>query len=120
MKALNVTLISGLALLVIGCSTNEPTVNTANETVTLENGKQYSVPTGSSYTKAPVTDKVIQRYTEFGVEDCENGDITWETQSVADSINEVMRSGTKEGGLAIYEKAAQEGTIGCASPLSNQ
>ena len=111
MKALNVTLISGLALLVIGCSTNEPQV------VTLDNGKQYSVPTGSSYTKAPVTDKVIQRYTEFGVTECESGDITWEEQKVADAINEVMRNGSKEEGLAIYEKAAKEGTIGCASPL---
>ncbi len=119
MKALNVTLISGLALLVIGCSTSEPTVNTTKQIVTLENGKQYSVPTGSSYTKAPVTDKHIQRYTEFGVKECKNGDITWEMYSVADAINVVMRSGTKEGGLTIYEKAAKEGTIGCASPLSN-
>ena len=119
MKALNVTLISGLALLVIGCSTNEPTVNTANETVTLENGKQYSVPAGSSYTKAPVTDKVIQRYTEFGVTGCKSGDITWEEQKVADAINAVMRNGSKDEGLAIYEKAAKEGTIGCSSPLSN-
>ena len=119
MNALQVTLISGLALLVIGCSTNEPTVNTIKQTVTLDNGKQYSVPTGSSYTQAPVTDKVIQRYTEFGVKGCGNGDITWEMYSVADAINVVMRSGTKEGGAAIYEKAAKEGTIGCASPLSN-
>ncbi len=46
--------------------------------VTLENGKQYSVPEGSVYTKAPVTDKAIQRYTELGVKDCQIGDITWE------------------------------------------
>ena len=111
MKALKVTLLSGMALLLVGCSTNEPQV------VTLANGKQYSVPEGSVYTKAPVTDKAIQRYTELGVKDCQNGDITWEEQSVADRINAVMRTGTKEEGLAIIEKAAKEGTIGCASPL---
>ena len=108
MKALKLTLLSGIAVLAVGCSTYEPTVNTTKQIVTLENGKQYSVPEGSSYTKAPVTDKVIQRYTEFGVEGCQNGDITWEAQNVADSINEVMRTGSKEEGIAIYEKAAKE------------
>ncbi|RLA69366.1 MAG: hypothetical protein DRG09_05900 [Epsilonproteobacteria bacterium] len=120
MKALKVTLLSGVALLVVGCSTNEPTVNTTKQIVTLENGKQYSVPQGSSYTKAPVTDKVIKRYTELGVKDCQNGDITWETESVASSINKVLRTGSKDEGLAIYRKAAKEGTVGCSSPLSNK
>jgi len=117
MRALKVTLLSGMALLAVGCTTNEPTVNTTKQTVTLENGKQYSVPEGSSYTKAPVTDKAIQRYTELGVKDCQNGDITWEMYSVANSLNEVMREGSKEEGLAIIEKAAKEGTVGCASSL---
>ncbi len=114
MKALKLTLLSGMALLVVGCSTHEPKV------VTLENGKQYSVPEGSVYTKAPVTDKAIQRYTELGVKDCQIGDITWEDKSVADSLNTVMREGTKEEGIAVVEKAAKEGTMGCASPISNQ
>jgi len=119
MKTLKVTLLSGLALLAVGCSTNEPTVNTATQIVTLENGKQYSVPEGSSYTKAPVTDKAIARYTELGVKDCQKGDITWEMYSVADSLNAVMRKGSKEEGVAIIEKAAKDGTMGCASPLAN-
>ena len=120
MKVLKVTLLSGLALLAVGCTTNEPTVNTTKQIVTLENGKKYSVPEGSSYTKAPVTEKAIKRYTELGVKDCQNGDITWEMYSVADSLNAVMRKGTKEEGLAVIEKAAKEGTMGCASPISNQ
>lgn len=111
MKALKVTLLSTIAVLVTGCSTNEPQV------VTLDNGKQYSVPEGSVYTKAPVTDKAIKRYTELGVKDCQSGDITWEDKSVAESINAVMREGTKEEGLAIVKKAAKDGTMGCASPL---
>lgn len=119
MKALNITLLSGLALLAVGCSTNEPTVNITNQIVTLDNGKKYSVPEGSSYTKAPVTDKAIARYTELGVKDCQSGDITWEMYSVADSLNAVMRKGTKEEGIAVIEKAAKEGTMGCSSPLSN-
>jgi len=120
MKALKITLLSGIALLLAGCNTNEPTLNTTKQIVTLENGKRYSVPEGSTYTKAPVTEKAIQRYTELGVKGCQNGDITWEAQSVADSINKVMRSGTKEEGLTIIEKAAIEGTIGCSSPLTDK
>ena len=119
MKTLKVTIVSGLALLVVGCSTNEPAMTTENQIVTLENGKKYSVPVGSSYTKAPVTDKAIARYTELGVKDCQKGDITWEMYSVADSLNASMRKGTKEEGLAIVKKAAKDGTMGCASPLSN-
>lgn len=120
MKALKISLLAGVALVLAGCSTNEPTLNTTKQIVTLENGKRYSVPEGSSYTKEPVTDKVIQRYTEFGVKGCQNGDITWEEEGVADSINEVMRAGTKEEGIAIYKKAAKAGTIGCSSPLSDK
>ena len=119
MNTLKVTLVAGLALLVVGCSTNEPAMKPENQIVTLDNGKKYSVPVGSSYTKAPVTDKAIARYTELGVKDCQKGDITWEMYSVADSLNEVMRKGTKDEGLAIVKKAAKEGTMGCASPLEN-
>jgi hypothetical protein len=120
MKLLGISLLSGVALLLAGCSTNEPAINTTKEIVTLDNAKHYSVPEGSSYTKAPVTDKAIQRYTELGVKDCHNGDITWEDKSVAESINEVMRTGTKEEGLNIIKKAAKEGTIGCSSPLADK
>lgn len=111
--ALSVT----VGLLIVGCSTNEPAPSTKNEIVTLDNGKQYSVPVGSIYTKAPVTQKAIARYTELGVKECENGDITWEDKSVSERINGIMRNGTKEEGVSIIEKAAKEGTIGCASPL---
>lgn len=118
MKVLQITLLAGVALLWTGCSTHEPRVDATKKIVTLDNGKQYSVPVESSYTKSPVTDKVIARYTELGVKGCQNGDITWEEISVAESINTVMREGTKEEGLAIIKKAAKEGTVGCASPLS--
>jgi len=117
---LKVAVLSGLAVLVAGCSTNEPSVNTAKQIVTLENGKQYSVPVGASYTKGPVTKGVIKRYTEMGVPGCQEGDITWEMYSVANAINAVMREGTKDEGITIIEKAAKEGTIGCASPVSQK
>lgn len=117
MKIIEMAMIATVAVLVVGCSTNEPTPNTKNEIVTLENGKQYSVPAGAIYTKAPVTEKAIARYTELGVKGCENGDITWEDKSVSESINSIMRNGTKEEGVSIIQKAAKEGTIGCASAL---
>jgi len=118
MKIVQITLLAGAALLWTGCSTTEePSVNSANHIVTLENGKKYSVPVGSIYTKAPVTKKAIQRYIELGVKNCKDGDITWEEKNLADSINEIMRRGTKEEGLSLYKKAAKAGTVGCAGAL---
>jgi len=121
MKVLKISLLTGVVLVLAGCSANEPTMNTEKKIVTLDNGKRYSVPVGSIYTKAPVTDKAIQRYTQLGVKGCQNGDITWEEERVADNINEVMRRGKIKGeGIAIYKKAAKEGHIGCSSPLSDK
>lgn len=117
MKVKNMVWSVAVAVMMAGCSTNEPAPSTKNEIVTLENGKRYSVPVGSIYTKAPVTKRAIARYTELGVKGCQDGDITWEDQTVSESINSMMRNGTKEEGVAIVQKAAKEGTIGCASPL---
>ncbi len=113
-------LAAGFALFVVGCSTQEPSVAVPNKVVKLSDGKYYSVPVGSSYTQEAVSAKVIKRYQEFGVSDCQEGDITWEDQKVANAINKVMREGSKSEGLDIYRKAAGEGKIGCASPLSDE
>ncbi len=122
MKIVQITLLAGVALLWTGCSSTEPSVSSASteHVVTLDNGKQYSVPVGTIYTQSPVTKKVIQRYTELGVKDCKNGDITWETKNLADNINEVMRNGSKDEGLVLYKEAAKVGTVGCASPITSK
>ena len=108
----------GLAAMLLGC-TNTPNMETKSmETVKLSDGKSYSVPVGSSYTNKPVPDKAIAFYQKVGVTSCTKGDITWEDASVADEINAILRTGSKEGGIELYKKSAAEGTIGCASPLN--
>ena len=120
MTELKVMLGAGLALLLIGCTNNQPSFDAGNKEIKMVDGKYYSVPYGASTSRYAVSSKVIKRYQEFGVSDCRDGDITWEDQKTADAINEVMRNGNKSEGLAIYRKSAGEGKIGCASPLSDK
>jgi len=117
MKKLEYVLGFGVSLLLFGCM-DSPTVSKSKmHTVKLTDGKSYAVPLGAIYTKAAVTPKAIQFYKVMGVSTCENGDITWEDPSVANKINEIMRSGTKQEGIKMYVEAAKRGTIGCSSPL---
>ncbi len=117
MKKIQYILGFGVSLLLVGCM-NSPTVSpTKMQTVKLENGKSYKVPVGAVYTKAPVTPQAVQFYKVMGVTHCKNGDITWEDPSIADRINKIMRSGTKQEGIAMYVEAAKDAEIGCASPF---
>ena len=120
MAELKFMLGAGLALLLIGCTNNQPSFDPDNKEIKMVDGKHYSVPYGASTSRYAVSSKVIKRYQEFGVSDCRDGDITWEDQKTADAINAVMRDGKKSEGIAIYKKAATEGRIGCASPLSDK
>ena len=117
MTKLKYTLLLTLtSTLFIGCTNTEPVLN-MNDTMVVKtlDGKSYTIPKGTSHTREAVTPEVINRYTEFGVSNCKDGDITWEEEAFAESINNIMRSGTKENGIALYRKAAIEGKIGCAS-----
>jgi hypothetical protein len=120
MRRMKFMMSAGFALLLMGCSNNQPSFDPSNKEMKTVDGKHYMVPAGASASSYAVDSKVIKRYQEFGVNDCQDGDITWEDQKTADAINEVMRSGKKSEGIAIYEKAASEGKIGCASPLSDK
>ena len=107
-----------VSLMVLAGCMNAPTVSSSKmQTVKLTNGKSYSVPVGSVYTKAAVTPQAIQFYRVMGVNNCKNGDITWEDPSIANKINKIMRSGTKQEGITMYVEAAKAGMIGCSSPL---
>jgi hypothetical protein len=117
MKHLKFTLLLTLiSSLFVGCTSTQPTLNT-NDTMLVKtiDGKSYTIPKGTTHTREAVTPELIKRYTEFGVRNCKNGDITWEEDAFAESINNIMRNGTKEDGIALYRKAASEGKIGCAS-----
>jgi len=121
MKKLNIMLVASLgSLLFIGCTSNQPSFDPSNKEIKTVDGKHYSVPYGTSTSSYAVSSKVIKRFQEFGVSDCQDGDITWEDQKTADAINAVMRNGNKSEGITIYHKAASEGKIGCASPLSDK
>ena len=121
MKKLKIMLVVSLgSLLFIGCTNNQPSFDPNNKEIKTVDGKHYSVPYGTSTSSYAVSSKVIKRYQEFGVSDCQDGDTAWEDQKTADAINAVMRNGNKSEGLAIYRKAASEGKIGCASPLSDK
>ena len=121
MKKLNIMLAAGLgSLLFMGCTSNQPSFDPSNKEIKTVDGKHYMVPAGASVSSYAVDGKVIKRFQEFGVSDCQEGDITWEDQKIADEINDVMRNGQKSEGITIYKKAATEGKIGCASPLSDK
>ncbi len=113
-------LATGFALVFVGCTNNQPSPDLSKTVIKTIGEKHYSIPEGTTSSNYAVDSKVIKRYQEFGVSDCQEGDITWEDQTTADAINEVMRNGKKEEGIAIYKKAAGEGRIGCASPLSDE
>ncbi len=115
-----IMVVSLASLLFIGCTSNQPSFDLNNKEIKTVDGKHYSVPYGTSTSSYAVNSKVIKRFQEFGVSDCQDGDITWEDQKTADAINAVMRNGNKSEGIAIYRKAASEGKIGCASPLSDK
>ena len=107
-----------MAFVVVGCGIQEPMVNSVKKNVVELDGKKYAVPEGTKYTRQAVTPKAIKFYQSIGVKDCQNGDITWEEEKTAEAINTIMRTGTKDEGIAVYKKAATEGKVGCAHPLS--
>jgi len=117
MKSIQYVVAFGVSLMMVGCM-HSSSISTENmQIVKLENGKSYKVPKGAVYTKSPVTSQAIQFYKVMDVKNCKNGDITWEDPSIADRINKIMRSGTKQEGIAMYVDAAKANEIGCASPL---
>ena len=120
MTELKFILAAGFALVFVGCTNTQPSPDLSKTVIKTIGEKHYSIPAGTTASNYAVDSKVIKRYQEFGVNDCKDGDITWEDQQTENAINEVMRNGKKEEGVAIYKKAASEGRIGCASPLSDK
>ena len=113
MQKLSIISLFGLTgLLVMGCSTTQPSFDTNNTTVQVIKGKSYNIPVGA--TPSPyVDDKVIAFYQKIGLTSCKNGDITWEEVNAKDEMNAAIGKGDK----GIYKKLADQGRIGCAGPI---
>jgi len=104
---------AGLALLLmIGCSTNQPSFDPADTAVQVVDGKSYNIPKGAHV--SPYVDaKVIKFYQKLGLTECKEGDITWEEEKAKKEMGVAISKGDK----GIYKKLAKEGRIGCASPI---
>ncbi len=108
-----------MSFVMLGCTGSKSSISPEKtHIVKLENAKQYKIPVSAIYTKAPVTPQAIQFYKVMGVGNCKDGDITWEDPSIANRINKIMRSGTKQEGIEMYVNAAKNKEIGCSSPLN--
>lgn len=115
-KIVNIGLVAGLTLFIVGCSAISNKIKLKNQQTVLVEDKKYVVPYGVIHTNAPVTNKAIDFYKKIGIKECHYGDITWEDKVTAEAINKIMRRGTKEEGIALYTQAAKEGRVGCSSP----
>ena len=104
---------AGFALLLMtGCSTNQPSFDPADTAVEVVDGKSYNIPKGAH--PSPYVDaKVIAFYQKIGLTECSEGDITWEEEKAKEEMNVAIGKGDR----SIYKKLADQGRIGCASPI---
>ena len=109
------TVISTLALaglLMLGCSSTQPSFDAGNTAVEVVEGKSYNIPVGAH--PSPYVDaKVIKFYQKIGLTECQEGDITWEEEKAKEEMNVAISKGDR----SVYKKLAKEGRIGCASPI---
>jgi hypothetical protein len=99
-------------LLMVGCTTNQPSFDPSKTAVEVVKGKSYNIPQGA-HPSPYVDDKVIAFYQKIGLKDCKKGDITWEEEKAKEEMGIAISKGDK----GIYKKLAKEGRIGCASPI---
>jgi len=99
-------------LLMTGCTTNQPSFDPSDTAVEVVDGKSYNIPKGAN--SSPYVDaKVIKFYQKLGLTECKEGDITWEEEKAKDEMGVAISNGDK----GIYKKLADQGRIGCASPI---
>ena len=114
MKKISIITVLGITgFLMLGCSsTSQPSFDSSKTAVQSVNGKSYHIPVGAA--PSPYVDaKVISFYNKIGLSECKNGDITWEETKAKDEMNLAISKGDK----SVYKKLADQGRIGCASPI---
>jgi len=112
MKNVLVLSMGATLLLLSGCMMNQPDFDPSKTQKVTVKGKIYQIPQGAVVSPY-VDNKVIDFYRKIGLQNCKQGDITWEEKSAHEAITTAIDKGDK----SIYEKLAEEGRIGCASPL---
>ena len=95
-----------------GCSATQPSFDPLDTVVKVVDGKSYNIPKGAEPSPY-VDDKVIAFYQKIGLDECKQGDMTWEEAQA----KEEMSSAIAKGDRGVYKKLAKEGRIGCASPI---
>ncbi len=113
MKTISILPLLGLtSFLILGCSSTQPAFDPSDTVVQSVKGKSYNIPKGAA--PSPYVDaKVIKFYNEIGLTECKDGDITWEEEKAKEEMGVAIANGDK----SIYKKLAEEGRIGCATPL---
>ncbi|RLA83370.1 MAG: hypothetical protein DRG78_04540 [Epsilonproteobacteria bacterium] len=114
MKNINsITALTFTGLLLVGCNATQPSFSPDNTVVKVSNGKSYNIPVGANISPY-VDEKVIKFYQKIGLNECKDGDTTWEEENAKDEMNIAISKGDR----TIYQKLAKEGRIGCASPIN--
>jgi len=86
-------------LLMVGCTTNQPSFDPTDTAVEVVDGKSYNIPKGA-HTSPYVDAKVIKFYQKLGLTECKEGDITWEEEKAKEEMNialvKVIKAYTKD------------------------
>jgi len=101
-----------MALIVAGCSTNQPAFDPSVTEVKVIDGKKFNIPKGATPSPHIATQKEIEFYKKSGIADCKQGDVIWDAEDAKARIAKAIETGNPE----IHKELAKEGKIGCASP----
>ena len=103
-----------VGVMISGCSTSQPSADTAQAEMRVIDGKRFAVPAGATTSAHLATDKEIEFYKKSGVEGCQKGDVIWDAKGAQEQIAKAI----KEGNPNIHKTLAKQGLIGCAHPVN--
>ena len=104
--------LSALTLLMVGCTSTQPTFDPNITEAKVIDGKTFNIPKGATPSPHIATQKEVEFYKKSGVADCKQGDVLWDAEGAKVRIAKAIASGNPD----IHKELAKEGKIGCASP----
>ena len=114
-----ISLISGTALLFIGCG--QPEFNPNSQSIAFIKGKPYRIPHGANYNDS----RLIGADKKFGKElrsigiPCQDNYALWQTPEFNKKWNSHLNAGRAEL-HSIFKQGFAERKVGCSRPLSKQ